>query len=122
MLPDAKRWRHRAEELRTIADSMKDAGARRTALQIAHGYDLLAERAEARGASSNLELLAAAIRNEGARVIDQARHVAELKAAGQDCTQARIILAELEARLNDMRAKRQLLLEQRELNMADQSA
>ena len=48
LLDDPKHWRSRAAEARTIAAEMKDPIARRTMLDIAVDYDLLAERAERR--------------------------------------------------------------------------
>jgi hypothetical protein len=47
-LNDPRRWRMRAEELRTIAGQCKTAEARETFLRLAKDYDLLAERAGAR--------------------------------------------------------------------------
>jgi hypothetical protein len=47
-LDDSRRWRMRAEELRTMADQCKTAEARESFLRLAKDYDLLAERAEAR--------------------------------------------------------------------------
>jgi hypothetical protein len=47
---DAKHWRRRARESRSIADRL-DPAARRTMLQIAEAYEQLAELAEKRRAS-----------------------------------------------------------------------
>jgi hypothetical protein len=41
-------WRTRAQEARTLADQMTDPEAKRTILDIAIKYDLLAQRAERR--------------------------------------------------------------------------
>ncbi len=46
-LNDPRRWRMRAEELRTIADNCKTLEGRATFLRLAADYELLAERAEA---------------------------------------------------------------------------
>jgi hypothetical protein len=51
MLPifdDPAHWRGRAHEARIIADQMKDPEAKLTMLDIAAGYELLAEGAERR--------------------------------------------------------------------------
>jgi len=40
-------WRFKAEELRTLGDVMKVQAARETMMQVAHHWDLLADRAEA---------------------------------------------------------------------------
>jgi hypothetical protein len=47
---DAQYWRDRAEEVRTIADSMKDGTAKETLLDIAEKYDVLAKLAAQRAA------------------------------------------------------------------------
>jgi hypothetical protein len=45
---DPAYWRDRAEELRAIADNLKDATAKAMILGCAQDYDVLAERAEER--------------------------------------------------------------------------
>jgi len=51
-LNDPRRWRMRAEELRTIADNCSTPEARATFRRLADDYELLAQRAEARAAAS----------------------------------------------------------------------
>lgn len=46
LIADPAHWRDRAEEARVQAEQMRDADARRQMLQIAEGYDRLAERAQ----------------------------------------------------------------------------
>ncbi len=48
ILDDREHWCNRAEEARVIALQMQDPKARQTMLDIAAGYDELAERAEQR--------------------------------------------------------------------------
>ncbi len=45
---DPAHWRSRAANARAMADQMRNPEARRTMLEIAVSYDLLAERAEQR--------------------------------------------------------------------------
>jgi hypothetical protein len=45
---DVQHWRDRAEEARAMADNLADPTAREAMLQVATGYDQLAERAAAR--------------------------------------------------------------------------
>jgi hypothetical protein len=45
---DPEHWRQRAQEMRKLAEDIKDSPARQTMLRIAADYDRLAERAELR--------------------------------------------------------------------------
>ena len=45
---DASHWRDRAEEARRMAKQIEDPSARDAMLQVAAGYERLAERASAR--------------------------------------------------------------------------
>jgi hypothetical protein len=56
LMNDPKHWRDRAEEARSHADDMNDPEAKRQMLEIARGYDRLAERAEERLRSTAPEL------------------------------------------------------------------
>ncbi len=48
LFEDPDHWRSRAEEARAIAGEMRDAQSKQMMLEIAVGYDRLAERAAAR--------------------------------------------------------------------------
>ena len=50
LLPDVRRWRLKAEELRAAASRTHDSTAERTFLRLSQDYDVLAERAEIRQA------------------------------------------------------------------------
>jgi len=52
LLHDAKHWRSRAEEMRVVAEDMRNPVNKQTALRIATDYDRLAVRAEERSRNS----------------------------------------------------------------------
>ena len=51
---DAEHWRDRAEEARTLAAGISDHKAKATMLDIAKGYDTMAEHAQARAAKAKI--------------------------------------------------------------------
>jgi hypothetical protein len=55
LLNDVKHWQDRAEEARVHADQMSDREARRMMLEVAAGYDKLANRAKQRKLAGTTE-------------------------------------------------------------------
>ena len=47
ILSQAQRWRAKADELRAVADTLRNAVARDALLEMAHGYEGLASHMEA---------------------------------------------------------------------------
>jgi hypothetical protein len=52
LIDELQRWRDRAEEMLTMADEATDPVVKQTMLNIAAGYELLAQRAEERLAAA----------------------------------------------------------------------
>src|SRR5262249_29664668 len=53
-LNDPRHWRERAEEARSRADQIAEPQSKNAMLRIAHDYEILAERAEARASGHSL--------------------------------------------------------------------
>ena len=54
-LNDPRHWRERAEEARSRADQISEPQSKNAMLRIAHDYEVLAERAEARASGHSLK-------------------------------------------------------------------
>ena len=54
-LNDPRHWRERAEEARSRADQIPEPQSKNAMLRIAHDYEVLAERAEARALGHSLK-------------------------------------------------------------------
>jgi len=54
-LNDPRHWRERAEEARSRADQIAEPQSKNAMLRIAHDYEVLAERAEARASGHPLK-------------------------------------------------------------------
>ena len=54
-LNDPRHWRERAEEARSRADQITEPQSKNAMLRIAHDYEVLAERAEARASGHSLK-------------------------------------------------------------------
>jgi hypothetical protein len=54
-IDDPNHWRQRAEEMRTLADDMRDEGSKTMMLRIADDYELLARRAEQRAGARQVD-------------------------------------------------------------------
>src|SRR5262249_58527320 len=52
-----RHWRERAEEARTRADQIAEPQSKNAMLRVAHDYEILAERAEARASGSSTLLV-----------------------------------------------------------------
>ena len=55
-LNDPRHWHERAEEARSRADQIAEPQSKNAMLRIAHYYEVLAERAEARASGHSLKL------------------------------------------------------------------
>jgi len=55
LIDDPEHWRSRAEEMRVVAEDMRDPETRATALRIADDYDRLADYAEVRSKGPSKE-------------------------------------------------------------------
>src|SRR5215470_10765790 len=55
-LNDPRHWRERAEEARSRADQIAEPQSKNAMLRIAHDYEVLAERAEARASGHSLKI------------------------------------------------------------------
>ena len=53
-LNDPRHWRERAEEARSRADQIAEPQSKNAMLRIAHDYEVLAKRAEARASGHSL--------------------------------------------------------------------